>query len=322
MASVSNVPASIAQMTGSLIDSGCKHIIPVRSSFNFFTRFCNIPQDALLRNKMKYSIHKGDLILAVGHNMWPYGQGMYNNNEAYPSVTTTMQIDEHDYNPTFMDYLSQIYHMTEQEIADSFANKNHGAPFNLEEEEKRLQLDDDITNHEKLYVIQKIKTMPDFRFMGFSLGLGYAHPNTGDTVVSSMIGGLITVRNGPFRLCTGDKVQWCFFFEMNNFDTSGRRLKADDEKETLSIPNDSNTKRLKTMLQQNGVFDFQSFKKNLNNNKASQSTGKIPLAVIKPYFEGYGPHDTYPRDRMRVIGKALGNGRPWDNVDIMICTQH
>eukprot|EP00961_Rhodomonas_salina_P191482 2584150-Rhodomonas_salina.1 len=36
-----------------------------------------------------------------------------------------------------------------------------------------------------------IKRVPFFSFMGFSLGLGYAHPSSGDTVVSSMIGGML-----------------------------------------------------------------------------------------------------------------------------------
>ena len=50
----------------------------------------------------------------------------------------------------------------------------------------------------------------------------------------------------------------------------------------------------------------------------AKSNGKIPIAVIKPYFEGNGE---YPRDKNRVFAKALGNARPWDNCDLQISNQ-
>ena len=49
-------------------------------------------------------------------------------------------------------------------------------------------------------VKQQIQNMLEFYFVGVSLGLAYAHPHSGDTVASVMIGGLRTVLNGHFQV--------------------------------------------------------------------------------------------------------------------------
>ncbi len=314
--------ASLAQMTGSLIDSGCKHIIPVRVSFNFFTKFCQLPQDEMLRNKMKYSMHKGDLVLCVNTNMFRAGDEMYTEGakmQAYPAVTTTLVAPGgKDWDPVMMEMISNIYDMNALDI------------YNDPDAKQILQLipgePDHIRDCKEL-----LARMPDFRFMGFSLGLAYAHPTSGDTVASSMIGGLMTVRNGPFRICTGDRVQWIFSFEYNKFDEMGRRTKAANTQKLDIYKNNNNHQinRMKATLMQNGVYDFEHFmtdiKKSQTGSKkdpGAKTTGKIPIAVIKPFFDGLLPEEIFPRDRMRIIGKAISNARPWDNVDIMICTQH
>ena len=50
--------------------------------------------------------------------------------------------------------------------------------------------------------------MTDHFAVGFSNTVGYAHPNTGDTMTSVMIGGLRTVMNGDFEIFPGDLVQF------------------------------------------------------------------------------------------------------------------
>lgn len=47
---------------------------------------------------------------------------------------------------------------------------------------------------------EQIENMLEFYFVGISLGLAYAHPHSGDTVASVMIGGLRTVLNGHFQV--------------------------------------------------------------------------------------------------------------------------
>jgi hypothetical protein len=50
--------------------------------------------------------------------------------------------------------------------------------------------------------------MNDYFPVGFANTIGYAHPNTGDTMTSVMIGGLRTVMNGDFEIFPGDIVQF------------------------------------------------------------------------------------------------------------------
>ena len=56
-----------------------------------------------------------------------------------------------------------------------------------------------------------LSMMYDYFTVGYANTLGYAHPNSGDTMTSVMIGGLRTVMNGDFEIFAGDLVQfyWC-----------------------------------------------------------------------------------------------------------------
>ena len=47
--------------------------------------------------------------------------------------------------------------------------------------------------------------------VGVSLGTAWAHPSSGDTVASVMIGGLRTVQNGAFPVHTNDLI--CIYFD-------------------------------------------------------------------------------------------------------------
>ena len=53
-------------------------------------------------------------------------------------------------------------------------------------------------------------------FSGVSLTQAFAHPHTGDTALSTMIGGLKTIRNGRFPVYAGDRVMWYFEFEADS----------------------------------------------------------------------------------------------------------
>lgn len=70
----------------------------------------------------------------------------------------------------------------------------------------------------------QIDTMPQFYFKGVALGIAYAHPDSGDTVATVMIGGLRTVLNGHFTANTGQPMMWYFGFEASAFDSNGERL--------------------------------------------------------------------------------------------------
>jgi hypothetical protein len=53
--------------------------------------------------------------------------------------------------------------------------------------------------------------MSDHFTVGYANTVGFAHPNTGDTMTSVMIGGLRTVMNGDFEIFPGDLVQFYWY---------------------------------------------------------------------------------------------------------------
>jgi hypothetical protein len=57
----------------------------------------------------------------------------------------------------------------------------------------------------------QIDNLLEFYVVGISLGTAWAHPSTGDTVASVMIGGLRTVQNGAFPIHTNDLI--CIYFD-------------------------------------------------------------------------------------------------------------
>jgi hypothetical protein len=57
----------------------------------------------------------------------------------------------------------------------------------------------------------QIDNMLEFYVVGISLGTAWAHPSSGDTVASVMIGGLRTVQNGAFPIHTNDLI--CIYFD-------------------------------------------------------------------------------------------------------------
>ena len=63
---------------------------------------------------------------------------------------------------------------------------------------------------------------------GVALTTGWAHHLSGDTALTCMIGGTITIQNGQFNVCVGDKVQWYLPAESGRFLQNGRRRNLED----------------------------------------------------------------------------------------------
>ena len=59
--------------------------------------------------------------------------------------------------------------------------------------------------------ILQVENLLEFYVVGVSLGTAWAHPSSGDTVASVMIGGLRTVLNGAFPIHTNDLI--CIYFD-------------------------------------------------------------------------------------------------------------
>lgn len=268
-----------------------------------------------MRDKYKYCAHKDDLLLCVGSAMFEVGEGKFTGKQAYPPVIST---------------LGDIDDYTKLLITNSFAAWGDSELDGLKDEI------DDETNIRFPGVVdhyrERRNAVPLFKFMGFSCGLGYVHPSNGDTVVSALIGGLTTVRNGAFPIKTGDLVMWYFDFEAICFDKNGRRVVVQQQNGNMLPepgigldPRDAGV----AMRDDDGIIDRRNAWQRQNGNVGApghnidtnqeRHGGKHNVFLVKPFF--HTSARDYYMDRVRIIGKALANARPYDMVDIQIGSQ-
>jgi len=59
--------------------------------------------------------------------------------------------------------------------------------------------------------------MPYFTAQGYALGTAFASAQSGDTVSTVLVGGMVTVRNGGFSCRPGEPIMWYFEFEEDLF---------------------------------------------------------------------------------------------------------
>ena len=155
----------------------------------------------------------------------------------------------------------------------------------------------------------QIDTMPQFYFKGVALGIAYAHPDSGDTVATVMIGGLRTVLNGHFTVNTGQPVQWYFEFEAAAFDTNGERLIQDDE--GLPAVIEDGLEMLRS--QQDNVLSSLSLSTLDRKTWHERESGNFPgysgkdcVIYLKPYVRNSrGAENILDRDRVCGIYIAL-----------------
>lgn len=158
------------------------------------------------KDKMNYTMHKNDIVVGVRKG-WYDGSIVTNN--AYPHVVTTTA----NMCQAAQYWLMRLYNNTkDMRTLNICLNQplrhrgDHGNGVGLGNGKTGLHL----------YEQEQIDNMPQFYFMGVSLGLAYAHPDSGDTVGTVMYGGLRTVMNGPVRANTGQPCQWIFSFEVRD----------------------------------------------------------------------------------------------------------
>lgn len=142
-------------------------------------------------------MHKDDVVVGLGRPT--FGASLNSNHKrAYPSVVVTLAgMDE------FARKWIALHNFLVKGYDDKVGLKDRffgildgtlggGGAAPVGEDKKRRKIKHQIDN------------MLDFYFVGISLGLAYAHPHSGDTVASVMIGGLRTILNGHFKVHTND----------------------------------------------------------------------------------------------------------------------
>ena len=326
-----NTP-SLASATSTRLDSACKHIQQCRVSYDHMLDFVGNASD-LERNKMQYCVHKDEMTVGVGR---PWADDLVRKLplNAYPRVISNLgniALDD-KYTPA-MKMIKYLYHFStslqkRNEIITQMSQQHrHAIPHHAVG--GAAPYFNDATNN-PADLRKFMNKMYDFYPVGFSNTLGYAHPNSGDTMTSVMIGGLRTVMNGAFPVYAGDLMQWYWNFETECFHADGSRNSIMDGAGNICDGNDPgvdygaaaaggavagpdadphvNARRAHNDLQY-GV----------NPDKKAPADKAKHVARIKPYIRD----DDQPRlyDWMRVFAVAISSARPHELVDIKIGRQ-
>ena len=304
----------------------------------------------LQQNKMRYCMHKDDLVIGLGRPM--YGASINNTRKkAYPSVIVTLANMEKEALKwiAFNNFYVSDYMMSAQ-LKKKFIKAACGGLNGR----TNVVVDDDLqaainifssdpTKQKRLQ--SQIDNLLQFYFVGVSLGLAYAHPHSGDTVASVMIGGLRTVLNGHFQVHTNDLLMFYWDCELDLFDENGGRK----DRRILSMDNDPTQPSFEKLAMwmtddtlAKSIVPSNTMNKNTKERQAyyarQQGTypangphgpmkGKINVAYIKPYITSSYPDPVtggpqhFPMDRCRVFGKAISNAQPFEPVDIMLSRQ-
>jgi len=184
-----------------------------------------------------------------------------------------------------------------------FANE-HGARFDL---------------------LPHMRKMYDFYPVGVANTLGYAHPSSGDTMSSVMIGCLRTIMNGDFEVYAGDQIQWYWSFERDCFRADGSRKSIVGPDGTVMDGADPELDYAPP-AQAAGQHPSDQARKMFNdlqygavNNSKSPADKSKHVARIKPYLRDELQPLIY--DWHRVFAIAISSARPNEMVDIKICRQ-
>jgi hypothetical protein len=302
----------LPMITGTRIDSAAKHQVACRVDYERMLSWVGYDHLVLQREKMRYCMHKDDMVIGCSVPIRNNEPSRTNGrNKAYPSVVVTLA----DMQPAAVLYLVGLYHnsvsMSERdrfvEDVERTVDRWVGPTGDVELAKKQIQ------------------EMPEFYFVGVSVGTAYAHPNSGDNVATAMIGGLKTVLNGAFAIQCGDDVQWYWDEERACFKADGRRipkkiaasagvLVAEDVRRFLDVNFDDDPddeRRRKFFDRGNGNYSAPSRDGNIK--------GKQRVAFPKPFRWDDNNERVY--DKRRVFAKALCSARPFEHVDLMICRQ-
>lgn len=333
---------SLASATSSRVDSASKHIQACKVNTDYMLSLvegtCDNGSMELQQNKMKYCMHKDDVVIGIGR--CKYGSSINQSTcrkKAYPSVVTTLGrmsdfarrwLAMHNFlttNPGIMDFMLHQLEHAQRHNASGFQMYNIG--------------------------ISQIKNAMEHYFVGISLGMAYAHPNSGDTVASVMIGGLRTVLNGAFQVHTNDLLMFYTDDELPLFEESGARIdrgimNTADVKALFghvmrfcadgTVPNglngfnnDTDDTSRPAKKFRNGSKDSKMFAyyDRGNGNYSKNNPQKINVFRIKPYIVSKhldgatGLPQNFPCDKNRIFGRAISNAQPYTMLDIQLSRQ-
>jgi hypothetical protein len=172
---------SLASSTGSRLDSAAKHIVVARICTDFYSQFLPNIQE-LMDKKNDYMARRDEICLGIGRPLNATLGFSHADNKAYVPVITNVGVLQNNAS-TVPSFYTQLYDARTIEDVKTISQQParvRGQPYYPSE----------------------------FFFSGISLTQAFAHPHTGDTALSTMIGGLKTIRNGRFPVYAGDLIMW------------------------------------------------------------------------------------------------------------------
>lgn len=276
---------SLATSTNSRVDSAAKHIVVARICTDFYTQFVPTASE-LLDKSDDYMARRDEICLGIGRPFNPDMGFSHADNKAYVPVITNVGV------------LSAVASSVAQYYTELYDART------IEEAEECCKRSARVRGHAYF--------PSELFFSGISLTEAAAHPNGGDTALSTMIGGLKTIRNGRFPMYAGDLVMWYFEFEADAgvFEPNGKRVNknaAHDYGEHIRNVGDASVVDLLT--------------KRKRDHEYAEIAHSKKLVYPKPYLPGLDGKGVSPMDKRRVFGIVLGYASPYDHVDIMICRQ-
>jgi hypothetical protein len=331
---------SLASATNTRLDTSCRHHQQCRVSTDdmlAYTMPSKNDHEELQRNKYRYCIHKDEFVVGIGRP-WVSQVTRKRMNNAYPRVISNLgQLSMDNDGKLALMMIRYMYHYArtiqeKTDIIDWFRAPRTLQPGVDSDNTPLPPAHWAFTAKEKEDLVHWLPLMADQIPVGYAQTLGWAHPNTGDTMVTVMIGGLRTVMNGDFEVFPGDLVQWYWPFEKECFRSDGRRkeyvngwtMQAVGGRPKAIPPNVSPELELTggglvcTHMHPDGSaverekFHSRAFG-NVSDNKAKL------VARVKPFFRD----DDNPRiyDAYRVFGIAIAAARPHEMLDIKISKQ-
>jgi hypothetical protein len=305
---MSNGP-NVASATGTRLDSAAKHQIAVRASYEHLLSWVGYEQVVLQKEKHAFSIAKDDITVGVSRPVRKNESSRGNTrNKAQPSVVTTLARME----LPAKNYLVALFHNP-----NNFQERDRF----IAHVERRPEVWDPCMSE---IAKKQIAEMPEFYFVGVSVGFAYPHPLSGDNVCTTMLGGMRTITNGAFPVDPGDIIQWYWEAETNCFDAEGRRFPAiaDVRSEGVSaflqghsqkLATDS-ARRKATFERGNGVFTDSQTDGNVKYN------GKKDVAYPKA-LKARTDGKKVLGDELRTFARAVSGARPFEKFDVLIGRQ-
>jgi len=316
----------IAAATGTRVDSAAKHTMACKVNEPLMMLWCcdqSNSRSHLHNHKMKYCVHKNDLVLNCGQQLNRHGS-IIHPNKAYPAVVSNLG----DMSDDSKRILAWLYHNST--TAHEFIKNKEELKTIAQQINKGGYVSKSINMENISKVVGELNNMPYFTAQGYALGMAYASMLSGDTVSSILIGGMQTVMNGHFECRAGQMIQWYFDFESDFFERvttqgsnnttiyAGSRIstKLSSSAGVLTTPkfiaSETETKRKNFIERELG--DMDSFPVGGIGDRKSN------IAYPKPYILRANGDEHYP-DRIRIFAKCISGARPHEMVDIMMMTQ-